>query len=260
MMSRPLSLSRALAAILAILPLQAQDPALSLDLKLRTGYGLTTADHLRNASMGFGFNLAWALPVGTLGLEAGYYYKTGDSYLEPIRGDVPADLAPVNLAKAGDSRRNQLDGFSVRASFLQRFSEDWSWQAGLMVGGTRFKHEYVGDVQGQNWVSDPAYVEQSWRDTYNGTPVKSAFDVSPYAGFTYALTGHSSLEMNVLLLHYTAIDYVHHPGSGSYALSSVSGADPSVGRIADNNAFPADTFDQRTRWTPQVELNYVFHF
>ena len=83
---------------------------------------------------------------------------------------------------------------------------------------------------------------------------------SPFAGVSVKVTDHSSFEMNLLALNYTAITYVHHPGSGSYALSTVPGTDPAVGRIADHNAFSSDSLEKKNRLSPQLEFAYVFHF
>jgi len=255
-------LRKLLLPFLALAPLAAQDPGLNLDLKLRWGYGLVTQDHLRPAAMGFGLCGAYDTPYGKVDLELGYYYKTGDQYLQPITEQAPAPLNPVNQAMSGDSRRNQLDGLALRLSFQRPITDDGSWQVGVMVGGTRFKHEYVGDVEGQNWTSptDGSVDTSTWRDTYNGTPVQGGPKISPFGGFVYALSGHSSLEINLLLVNYTALSYVHHPGSGTYAESTVPGSDSSVGRIAENNAFPADTLDKTNRLSPHFELAYVLHF
>jgi hypothetical protein len=235
--------------------LSAQDLGFSKDLKIRTGYGLSTQDNLRASSLGFGFNVSYGLPVGKLGVELGYYYKTGDQYIEPVNGAAPAPLSSVNLDKSGDSRRNQLDGFAVRLSFQQKINADWEWQAGLMLGGTRFKHEYVGDIQGTEWTPDNP---NSWRDTYSGTPVEGGLKVSPYAGVSVKVTDHSSFEVNLLALNYSSINYVHHPGSGTYDFDP--GSDGTAGKIAPHNAVPGDSLVKKNRLSPQLEFGYVFHF
>lgn len=249
---------RGLLLAAAVIPCaRAQEAGFSKDLKVRLGYGLEAKDELRQSSMGFGLNLAYGTSAGRFGVELGYYYKTGDSYFPATSGTVPAGLSPVDPAYSGDSRRNQLDGFSVRFSFERHLNPDWSWQAGLMVGGTRFKHEYFGDVRSTDWNSaNPA----SWRDTYSGTPVEGGLKVSPFAGLSYKLTPHSNLEFNVLLLNYTALAYVHHPGSGVYGFSADPSSDPSAGPIADHNAFPADGLTKSHRLVPHLEFGYVIHF
>lgn len=247
------------AAALAACTLFAQDSGFYKDVKIRLGYGLQSKDNLQDSTLGFGLDLGWATPGGRWGLELGYFSKAGDSYLAGPHGTLPADLTAMDTARFGDSRRNSLDGFSARFSFQKAIDETWSWQAGLMVGGTRFKHEYVGQAQSQGWAAgsaDPG----SWLDTWNGTPTKGGFKVSPFAGITWNLGAVSSLEFNVLLLDYTALEYVHEAGSGTYALSTVPGTDPNAGRISPNNAFPGDTLVTHNRLVPHLEVGYVFHF
>ena len=251
-------IGRALLVVASVVgPLMAQEAGFSKELKIRTAWSPQSKDQLSQSSLGVGFNLAYTTPAGTFGAELGYYYKTGDPFIEPITGTPPAGLDPVDLANSGDSRRNQLDGFSVRLSFTRPINPAWKWQAGLMIGGTKFKHEYFGDVRGENWVdTNPA----SWRDTYSGTPTEGGFKVSPYAGATWKLSGHSSLEVNLMLLNYTALSYQHRPGTGAYVFDTDPQSDPTVGRISPHNSFPADTLVKTTRYVPHLEFGYVFHF
>ncbi len=257
-MRRHLPIIPCLALALAATALRAEEPAVTRDFKLRTGYGLVTKDKLRPSSLSLGFNFAYRIPAGKVGLEVGYFYKAGDQYIEPVHGLAPAPLSPVNLDRSGDSRRNTIEGLALRLSFERKFDEDWSWQAGLMVGGTQFKHEYVGDMQGQDWT---AANPDSWRDTYSGTPVSGGVKVSPYAGVIYRVGDHSSIELNILLLNYSALDYLHRPGTAtSYALDTDPYSDPTVGRISPHNAFPGDTLTKSNRVIPHVEFGYTFHF
>lgn len=245
---RQLGLGLLLAAALPA----AEPETFTRDLKIRWGMALGSQDNLRPAAFSFGLNLGFRLGEGTLGAELGYHYKTGDGFVVPVQGEAPAGLEKVNHAKAGDSRRNQVDGLAVRVSWSQPLCQDWTWQVGAMLGGTRFRHEYVGDVQGEAWEDGNAH---SWRDTYSGTPVKGGLTVSPYAGTTWRLSRQSSLEFNVLALNYKALNYVHVPGSGVYKDSHHG-----TGLIADHNAFPADRLETKTRFVPHVEIGYVLHF
>jgi len=146
----------------ALCPVQAQEAGFYKDLKIRLGYTPKAEDHLHQSSISYGLNLGYAAPFGKLAVELGYNYKAGDPYLQPVSEAPPAALSPVNQPLSGDSRRNGVEGFALRLSFQQAINEDWEWQAGLMLGGTQFKHEYVGDVQGENWTSGNL---NSWRDT-----------------------------------------------------------------------------------------------
>jgi hypothetical protein len=244
-------------AVVALGTLQAQETGFYKDVKVRVGYGLDTKDNLRASALGFGLNLGYATGTAKWAVELGYSYKTGDQYMAAPAGTLPANLTPMDPAKFGDSRRNSLDGFAVRLSYQHAITEDWDWQAGLMLGGTRFKHEYVGQAQSTGWNSadsDP----KSWLDTWNGTPIKGGFSVSPYAGVSWKMGPVSSLEFNVVLLSYSAIDYVHHIGSGVYA--PADGADSPVGLISPNNGFPGDELNTTKRMIPHIEVGYVFHF
>lgn len=255
-------LRAALAILAAAGTLGAQEaPAgFSKDLKIRMGYGLQSKDHLRASSVGLGFNVAYGTAGGKFGLELGYYYKTGDQYIAPIQGDAPAPLSPVNLDRSGDSRRNQLDGFAIRLSFQRAIDEDWDWHGGLMLGGTRFRHEYVGDVQGQDWSGSNPH---SWRDTYSGTPEQGGMKASPYAGVSVKAGPFSSLELNLMLVNYTAISYVHRPGTAvgtgnPYPLPTDMTTNP--GGLGAHNAFPGDSLEKKNRLVPHLELAYVLRF
>jgi len=237
----------------------AQEPGFTRDLKVRTAWSPEAKDQLRQSSLGFGLNFGYGTALGTFGAELGYYYKTGDIFIEPVAGQPPAgsELEAVDVANSGDSRRNQLDGFSVRLSFARSLNPDWRWQAGVMLGGTRFKHEYFGDVRGTNWVNTNS---ASWRDTYSGTPTEGGFKVSPYVGLSWTISKHASVEFNLMALNYSALSYGHRPGTGTYALDTDPQSDPAAGRIAPHNAFPGDTLTKTNRFVPHLEFGYVFHF
>ena len=249
-----------LVAAVMVAAVQAQETGFTRDFKVRTAWSTVSKDQLRRSSLGFGLNVGYGTSYGTFGAEVGYYYKTGDIFIQPVNGDVSSSLTlePVDLANSGDSRRNQLDGFALRLSFTRPINAELNWQAGVMIGGTRFKHEYFGDVRGHNWVDTNI---DSWRDTYSGTPVEGEFrKVSPYVGVSWKISKISSLEINLMALNYTALSYVHHPGTGSYALDPQADPEAGAGRISRHNAFPGDSLTKTTRFVPHLEFGYVFHF
>lgn len=246
-------------AAMALGTLQAQETGFYKDLKVRTGYGLETKDNLRASALGFGLVFGYATAAAKWSAEVGYYYKTGDQYLVGPNGTLPAGLTAMDPSAFGDSRRNSLDGLALRLCYQRALNADWDWQAGVMLGGTRFKHEYVGQAQSAGWASG-ADDTGSWLDTWNGTPTKGGINASPYAGVTWKMGAASSLEFNLMLLSYTALDYTHYVGTGDYALSTVPGTDPNVGRISPNNGFPGDTLTSTRRLIPHLEVGYVFHF
>lgn len=233
--------------------LQSQEAGFTKEFKFRLGYTPNPQDHLRAPYTGFGLNVGYGIGAGRLGLELGYFYKTGDNYItQPDGSQVPAGLLPVNPAKSVEDKRNQLAGFSVRASFSRSFAERLRWQAGLQFGGG-FKHQYVGDTQSTPW--DAASGDKAWRDFYLGVPVEGGLNPSPYGGIVWKADKDSSIEVNLLLLNYKAIEYRHYIGTASSYDAGTPGRRSSVGAT-----YPADVLDKRSRVSPHIEVAYVFHF
>lgn len=234
-------------------PMQAQDVGFSKAFKVRMGYNPSPKDHLRAAYTGFGLNLGYGLGPGRLGLEAGYFYQTGDTYFGLADGSkLPAGALPMNAAKSMEDKRNQLSGFTVRASYSSRINDAWRWQAGLQFGGG-FKHQYVGDTQSQAWGVSSG--NAAWRDFYVGVPVEGGLNPAPYGGFTWKVDKDSSLEFNVLLVNYTAIEYRHYAATGTVYQTGEPGR-----RSTDVTAFPMDGLEKTRRLVPHAEVAYVFHF
>jgi hypothetical protein len=238
------------ACVLGTLGLHAQDAGFNTAIKLRLDTTTQSKDNLSNNGLGVGAEFRYTLPVGTIGAELGYFYKDGDPYIQTI-GDAKQGMSAVDPANSGDSRRNQLSGLSVRFTFQRKLNETWDWQGGLMIGGTKFRHQYVGDVRSAGWGKSGGTT--TWRDTYQGTPEEGGFKVSPFAGVNWKMDETSSLELNLLLLNYTALEYVHNPGSGTYSMTS------GVGNLATNNDFP-DSLEKHSRLVPHLEIAYAFHF
>lgn len=247
---------------------QAQETGFFKDFKLRGGYAPTSKDHLRPWMQGFGLNLGYSAgSIGKFGLELGYMYKTGDPYYTLADGSrVPTDwqpyLGPADLSKSADDKRNELSGFTVRLSYEYKLTDTWSFDGGLQIGG-KFKHQYVGDHRSAGWGGDwsgPA--ANSWRDVYNGTPVEGGANISPFFGASYAIDKDSSLEMNLLLLRYNAIEYKHFAGTGSdYDPGYPGWAYPPHGPVSASDArFPYDKLEKSSRMVPHIEFAYVFHF
>jgi len=243
----------ALCLIGAVHPLQSQETGFSKEFKFRLGYTPSPKDHLRGPYTGFGLNLGYGIGVGRLGVELGYIYKTGDTYItQPDASAIPVGQLPMNPAKSVEDKRNQLAGFTVRASFSRKLAEDWRWQAGVQFGG-QFKHQYVGDTQSTPW--DAASGTTAWRDFYLGVPVQGGLNPTPFLGASWRLDKDSSLELNLVLLNYKAIEYHHYAGTGASYTPGASGAFAPTG-----TAFPMDALEAKTRLVPHAEIAYVFHF
>lgn len=237
----------------SLTPLRAQDTGFSKEFKFRLGYTPNPQDHLRAPYTGFGLNIGYGIGVGRVALELGYFYKTGDDYFtQPDDSRLAAGLLPMNPAKSVEDKRNQLAGFTVRTSFSRRLAESWRWQAGVQFGAG-FKHQYVGDTQSLPW--DAASRSAAWRDFYIGVPVEGGLNPTPYAGVTWLVDQDSSVEFNVVLLNYRAIEYHHYVGTASSYDSGASGRYSSGGAV-----YPADTLDTHRRIVPHAEIAYAFRF
>jgi len=234
-------------------PLRSQETGFSKEFKFRLGYTPSPKDHLRAPYTGFGLNVGYGIGVGRVGLELGYFYKTGDNYItQADASKLPAGQLPMNPDKSVEDKRNQLAGFSVRASFSRSFAENLRWQAGLQFGGG-FKHQYVGDSQSTPW--DTASGDTAWRDFYTGVPVEGGLNPSPYGGVTWKVDKDSSVEFNLVLLNYKSIEYHHYIGTASLYDTGDPGRRSSLGAI-----FPQDSLEKRSRLLPHAEIAYVFHF
>lgn len=237
----------------ALSPLQSQETGFSKEIKFRLGYTPSPKDHLRGPYSGFGLNLGYGIGVGRVGLELGYFYKTGDTYItQPDASRLPAGLLPMEPAKSVEDKRNELSGLSVRASFSRTFAADWRWQAGLQMG-TKFKHQYVGDAESSPW--DTASGNAAWRDFYLGVPEQGGLNPSPFGGVIWKVDKDSSLEINLMLLTYKSIEYHHYVGTGSSYDTDAPGRRSSAGAT-----FPLDSLEKHSRIIPHIEIAYVFHF
>jgi hypothetical protein len=237
----------------SLTPLRSQDTGFSKEFKFRLGYTPSPKDHLRGPYTGFGLNLGYGIGVGKLGLELGYIYKTGDNYItQPDASALTATQLPMNPEKSVEDKRNQFAGFTVRTSFSRSLAENWRWQAGLQFGGT-FKHQYVGDTQSAPW--DAGAGTAGWRDFYLGVPEKRGLNPTLYGGVIWRVDKDSSLELNLVLLNYKAIEYHHYAGTASAYSSGASGPYSSSGVT-----FPLDSLETKSRLVPHVEIAYVFHF
>jgi hypothetical protein len=228
------------------------------EVKLRVGYAPSPKDNLRSNALSYGINFVMPLEIGDLGLELGYHYKTGDLYAGAFQ-PVAAGKEALDTTQSVERKRNDLKGIYGRLSLRRLIPDsDFSYQGGLMIGGTQFRQEFVGDVRSQNWVAGNA---NAWRDVFTGTPTKGGLTVSPFAGISWRANKASSLELNLLFLNYKAIDYIHTPGgAATYDMNLVDVTGQPVGPLARHNDFPSDRLATHTRFVPHVEVGWTFHF
>jgi hypothetical protein len=152
---------------------------------------------------------------------------------DPVASGAPAP----DPAYSVDSRKNQMDGLTLRLAYGNTLSQSWSWQAGLQIARNKFRQEYIADVADTNWTT--------YEDTYNGVLYHSSTTVSPFVGLTFKVNEASSLGINLVGLRYVSADYVHVAGTG----------------IANNNAYGAGNTTQdyatlTNRLVPHVEITY----
>jgi hypothetical protein len=223
--------------------LLAQEKGLGVDFKLRAANGIDSEDNLQTSAFGLGLNLRYTADWGTLNGELGYYYKPGRQFLARLDPAAPGQ-PEADAAFSVDSRKNSLNQLNARLSYEMAINNTWSWQAGMQLGNSKFRHEYIGDVGDTNWAT--------YEDTYNGTPTKSVFTVSPFVGVTYQINKDSAFELNLISLSYTSINFRHAPGSAIVA------GDPTV--AGSHLVYAGDRLDEQKRNSLHLEIGYTFRF
>lgn len=223
--------------------LLAQEKGLGVDFKLRVANGIDNQDHLQASAFGIGLNLHNRADWGTLNAELGYFYKPGRQFLAGF-DPAAAGMPEADPAFSADSRRNSLNQVNMRFSYEGQIDKTWSWQIGAQVGQSKFRHEYIGDVGDTGW--------GTYEDTYNGTPTKSVFTVSPFVGVVYQINQDSAFELNLISLAYTSINFRHTPGA-----PIVSG---NPGVPGSHLVYAGDRLDDQKRSTIHLEIGYTFRF
>ena len=221
----------------------AQDNGLFSELKLRTGFGLTTAvssdatsgnDHLARRTIGAGLNFGYQFGKHSISAELGYQYKPGDQYLVDVtQSPRTTGLGAPDPTNSADSRRNSLQGVTLRLSYEQALDAEWSLRGGLQLGGGKYRHEYIADV------SDGTPIAHTYRNTYNGTPTKTSMPMSPFLGASYRINPASALELNLVSVAYTSIYNAH---------------------ILQANSHGAEALQETNRRQLHFEIGYVIRF
>lgn len=221
--------------------LRAEDPAVEFAFKLRAQIshpskddGMTNGIFGHSLELGPAFGLAASYPLGPgrISAELGYAVQTGDEYLADLSGMQRLQGTTIDPATSLESRKNKLDGMTLRIGYEAPWTGAWSWRAGLQFGGNKFTHQVIGNINGTN--GDGAYA-----DSYYFTGTKSSMTPSPYGGVTLNINDSSALELGVLLLSYKALDYQHVAGTAPLELY---------------------TLDSKSRLIPNLEVAYSFRF
>jgi len=238
----------------------AQDSRFNVDFKLRAAQELGKGnDNLDKRMIGLGLNFGYQLPYGTLNAEIGFQYKSGKQFqtdlsqmalgpdLAPASSTTAGIYIPMNAAISTDSRKNTMDGITLRLSYSVPLPVDkLSVQAGIQLGGTKFRQEFFGDI-GDTYIqhrtpplADRTFNWYTYEDSYVGVNYKNELgsSLSPFVGISYRLDESSSLEMNVLVQRFKSINYVHVAGAA--------------------NALDYTVLANRT--APHLEIGYTFRF
>lgn len=204
--------------------------------KFRGGYQVTKMeDHLGPSYMGVGLECGYGFDWGRLTAEVGFIYKAGQQYkddLTKMQNLIPGD--PIDLEYSVDSRKNELDGITLRLAYAKSFG-DFSLMGGLQIGQLKFYQEHVADIS-----------SGSFRETYNGVIDKGNMSISPFVGIHYPFANNYFAEFNVVGLNYKAIDYIHVAGT----VPGGSGA----------NLTSRDFIKESSSMLPHLELALGFRF
>jgi hypothetical protein len=281
-----------LMAVLPGLPAAAQasstaeskESRFSADLKLHFGWSPAERDNLHHDYQVVGVDFGYRTDLGRVGLELGWFYKTGDGFVQGLGADptVPpvvyvydgqgnlvlspqASAVPISRFYSGDSRRNDLNGIMARLSLTRPLTENLDWQVGFQVGGTLWNQQYFGDISGGRPTptgDNASAVTRTWvwRDLYNGNLKGHFVGISPYAGIKFEIGHNGALEFNALLLNYQSRAYVHIPGMASRYSAALDYSGKQVCPVSGQNDFPLDSVQSRTHYAPQIEMAYIYHF
>jgi len=241
--------SPALLAIALGVPAFTQDQdraGIDVQFKARFGYGLQGKDNLSHRAIGLGLELGYTTPFGRFAGELGFQYKPGDQYKYDweslLESQVPNDTY-INVG--GDRRRTHLQGTTFRVSYEYDLQNNCMVRGGVQLFGTVFRQEVIGSVE---YIAPgrPLTAANLIRDTYAG-PFRQSTSASPspFLGVGYRF-GSSAIELNVIGLGYTAIDYVH-----------VANVNNPAG-YGDNN--DKDYRVETKRMVPHIEIAYAFRF
>jgi len=223
--------------------LKAEEPGLSSALKLRGLLSSSASDRgLSNNIIGnnlqlgggFGLELGYTVGSGKITGELGYSVQSGDAFLASTGDQATRGTAVViNTGASVDSRKNKLEGLTLRLGYEAPLSGSLSWRAGLQFGGNKFTHQVLGNVSGTVGTPGVAFADSYY---YVGSESKSG--PSPYAGLTYKFDDSSALEFGVLLLQYSQLNYQH----------------------VANSKNQYDSVASNSRILPTLEVGYVFRF
>lgn len=226
------------AFIMGATSLHAEEPGWSSAIKVRALLGSTKSDQdMANAVSGgniqmgggFGLELGYTVGPGRITGELGYSVMAGDAYL--VTTPNPNAQTVIDQSTSVDSRKNKLEGLTLRLGYEAPLSGSLAWRAGLQFGGNKYTHQVLGNINGK-------FQGNAFADSYYYVGSKSSMAPSPFGGLTYNFDASSALEFGVLLLNYSSLNYQH----------------------VVNTKNQADTVSTKSHLVPNFEVAYVFRF
>jgi hypothetical protein len=240
----------ALALLGAFAGAEEQQNGFYAGLKLRGAFqAASREDSLMPVYLGFGAECGYQLGFGRLSAEVGFMYKAGRQYLDDLTKMEVLNGNSLNLVPGPnwseswkpyvsvDSRKNQLDGITLRLSYEKPF-DGFAVRGGLQLGILKFRQEYIGYLTGANW---------AFRESYNGVTDKGNLSVSPFVGISFPILTNHFVELNVVGVNYKSINYVHIAGQQE---------DWDI----PTGPYPLDRISESSRFMPHIELTFGFRF
>jgi hypothetical protein len=229
------------ALILGSPSLSAEEAGSSCALKLRGLVSSTASDQGMSNNIlgsnlavgaGFGIEFGYGVGPGKIVGELGYSVQAGDAYMGDLTNMRTYGVnVVVDTVNSVDSRKNKLEGMTLRLGWEAPWTQALSWRAGLQFGGNKFTHQALGNIYGTS-------ASGKFTDSYTYTGSKSTSAPSPYLGLTYKFDESSAFEFGVLLQQYSALDYQHVANT--------------------KNQFDSVATNDRT--VANLEIAYVFRF
>lgn len=220
------------SAMLVTGVLFAAEPEAGLSFKVRTQYGFEVVDGVRNG-LGAGFGYGFKVGPGILNAEVGYQYFSGKQYRQPVPanslGYITDDPDPSKINSV-DSRKNSLEGFSIRGSYNMKLTGSMSWQVGAALGALKSHHESMAEYTN----SPTGTADGFWQLSLE----KTKWGISPYAGVRWDFDEIGAIEVNLILASYkqVTVEPVLTQTTATYAIGD------------------------KTVTRPKLEFGYVFKF
>ncbi len=195
--------------------LGAADLPLNPGVKFRFGVtgGALHEDMNKNAMVGISItaDLATWGQSAIFG-ELGYMTMNGDNKTMEFGAagtQFPGGL--VQASTSADTRRNSLNGFTLRGGFRSPLVWGWNYQAGLTFDSLKYTQEALGQLVG----TGPGGINES----IAAKPTENKLNVGAFAGLHRPFGESFSFEVNVSTVGYSSVNYMPRVYTGVAAAS-----------------------------------------